>query len=178
MFIYANARLLDGTSLSEDAGTTLRSTFKSIYKCRVLDESKYTYNQKNLTHKPPALDYTIALSHKKFIYLAVPQTLNAIQQCLAQGFPISFGIEVYDSFMETSCISTGIIPMPNMEKESLQGGHAILLVGYDNKDKTFLFLNSWGRVGLPNKPGYFKIPYAYVLSPDLSSDFWTARLFM
>ncbi len=179
MFVYANARALDGTPLSQDSGTTLRSTFKSIDKYRTLDESKYTYNAAHMTHKPPNLDYAIALTHKKFVYMSVAQTLSALQACLANGFPISFGIEVYSSFMAASCINTGIVPMPDPAVETIEGGHAILLVGYDNKDKTFLFVNSWGtEVGLPNKRGFFKIPYEYVLSPQLANDFWTAHLFM
>ncbi len=179
MFVYANARTLDGTPLTEDTGTTLRSTFKSIDKFRTLDESKYAYSAANLTHKPPNLDYAIALTHKKFVYMSVPQTLHGLQTCLANGFPVSFGVEVYTSFMENACINTGIVPMPDTEKERIEGGHAILLVGYDNADKTFLFLNSWGtEVGLPNKRGFFKIPYDYVLDPQLANDFWTAHLFM
>jgi C1A family cysteine protease len=58
-------------------------------------------------------------------------------------------------------------------KEKTVGGHAVMAVGYDDATREFLVRNSWGTDwGLE---GYFKIPYAYLLSPKLASDFWTIR---
>ena len=58
--------------------------------------------------------------------------------------------------------------------ESIVGGHAVMVVGYDDSAQTFLVRNSWG----PNwgMDGYFTMPYAYLTSANLASDFWTIRL--
>jgi C1A family cysteine protease len=61
--------------------------------------------------------------------------------------------------------------MPNTTKEQLLGGHAILLIGYDDKTKVFKFQNSWG-VGWGDK-GYGYIPYDYVLDNNLAFDLCT-----
>jgi len=50
----------------------------------------------------------------------------------------------------------------------------VMAVGYDDSRQWFLMRNSWGT-GWGMK-GYFTMPYAYLLSPGLSQDFWTIRL--
>ena len=49
----------------------------------------------------------------------------------------------------------------------------MLAVGYDGKRRVFIVRNSWGP-GWGAK-GYFYMPYEYLLSPSLASDFWTIR---
>jgi C1A family cysteine protease len=63
--------------------------------------------------------------------------------------------------------------MPRVGERAI-GGHAVMAVGYDEKKQWFVVRNSWGPVwGLK---GYFTMPYAYLLQPGLSQDFWTIRL--
>ena len=57
--------------------------------------------------------------------------------------------------------------------ESQVGGHAVMAVGYNEKQQRFIVRNSWGD-GWGQK-GYFTIPYAYLIDPSYSSDFWTIR---
>ena len=58
-------------------------------------------------------------------------------------------------------------------KEKQLGGHAILAVGYDDRQRRFTIRNSWGsNWGLK---GYFTIPYDYVIDENLADDFWTIR---
>jgi len=50
----------------------------------------------------------------------------------------------------------------------------VMAVGYDESKQWFLARNSWGtRWGMK---GYFTMPYAYLVQPGLSQDFWTIRL--
>jgi C1A family cysteine protease len=52
--------------------------------------------------------------------------------------------------------------------------HAVLTVGYDDAAQRFIIRNSWGASwGIK---GYFTMPYAYLLSEKLASDFWTIRV--
>ena len=127
----------------------------------------------------PSLEaYNAAKLEGKFVYSSVNQTLTSIKQVLSQGFPILFGIMVYE-FLETkTTLTTGEVPVPNKNVEQQLGGHGIALVGYDDDIKKFTFLNSWGtKYGLPDKKGYFHIPYDYITDKDLAFDFWVLTYF-
>ena len=92
--------------------------------------------------------------------------------CLAEGFPFVFGFTVYESFESQQVSKTGKVYMPK-KNEKVLGGHAVLAVGYNDKDKRFTVRNSWGT-GWGMK-GYFTMPYDYLASRYLSDDFWTIR---
>ena len=68
---------------------------------------------------------------------------------------------------------TGVLSMPGPD-EDVVGGHAVLAVGYDDATQTFLVRNSWGADW--GQAGYFTMPYAYLTTRGLSSDFWTIRI--
>lgn len=53
------------------------------------------------------------------------------------------------------------------------GGHALVLVGYDDTEQTFVVRNSQGVSWGANGYGY--IPYAYVLNAMLARDFWVVH---
>lgn len=71
-----------------------------------------------------------------------------------------------------SVAATGMVPMPALHEKAL-GGHAVLLVGYDDAAQRFLVMNSWGTSW--GMQGFFTIPYAYVTS-RLASDFWAIKV--
>lgn len=55
--------------------------------------------------------------------------------------------------------------------ERMIGGHAVLAVGYNQREKRFLVRNSWGtKWGMH---GYFTMLFEYI--ETLASDFWTIR---
>ena len=57
--------------------------------------------------------------------------------------------------------------------EQVVGGHAVMAVGYDDKQQRFIARNSWGADW--GQKGYFTMPYKYLASRGLSDDFWTIR---
>ena len=50
------------------------------------------------------------------------------------------------------------------------GGHAMVLVGYDDTEQQFIVRNSQGASWGAN--GYGFVPFSYVLNPLLARDFW------
>ena len=84
-----------------------------------------------------------------------------------------FGFTVYESFESQEVAKTGVVPMP-APGEQVVGGHAVLAVGYDDSAQTFMVRNSWGTGW--GQAGYFTMPYAYLTTRGLSSDFWTIRI--
>lgn len=169
LFIYYNERVMEN-SVSDDAGAQISDGIKSLQIYGVCDENQWAYDISKFADKPPAECYTSALQHKALTVSNIQQNLTAMQTCLASGFPFVVGISVYESFESQAVAQTGTVPMPDINKEKLLGGHAICCVGYDNSNNTWIMRNSWG-VDWGNK-GYFTLPYAYLLDQNLSSDLW------
>jgi len=92
-----------------------------------------------------------------------------MKNCLNAGFPFVVGIEVYSSFESQSVTNTSILPMPNLKKDKLLGGHAVLVCGYDDAHQWWIVRNSWGTSW--GDKGYFYLPYAY-LTGSMASDLW------
>lgn len=87
------------------------------------------------------------------------------------SFRAVFGFSVYSSLRNAADI-----PLPT-SLDSLQGGHAVMAVGYDDNHivpgssrGSLIIRNSWGPSWGENGYGY--LPYEYLLS-GLARDFWT-----
>jgi C1A family cysteine protease len=173
LFVYYNERELEGT-INEDAGAELRSGAKALATWGVCYEKSWPYNIDTFTQKPSPICYQDGAIHKINSYYSI-STFNHLKMCLANNLPVVFGFMVYSSFDSDVVAKTGIASMPDIKNEELLGGHAAMIVGYNNYEKRFLVRNSWGKNwGLKGiNAGYFTLPYDYVANPNLASDFWT-----
>ena len=177
LFIYYNERDIEGTTWY-DSGAAIRDGIKSVNSQGVCPEDSknnwnwaYTDNSFTFRIKPYSQCYTDALLHKALQYSAVNQDIQSMRAVLASGLPFVVGVSVYQSFENAK---DGNVPMPDTSSESLLGGHAILIVGYDDANQTFIFRNSWGDKW--GQAGYGTLPYSYLLNQNLSSDFWCVEL--
>ena len=175
LWIWNQTKLTEGTPLTTDAGIAISDACATIATKNVCAEKWYPYDTVNFGNPISQLAIQKAALHTGHAYYALSNDMTSLKSCLAQGYPFVTGITVYESFESTEAIRTGNIPMPNVATEKNLGGHAILIVGYDDSTSTFKFQNSWGTyVG---KGGYFTIPYAYLSNSSLSGDANTFRMF-
>ena len=181
LFIYYNERVMEGT-VSQDSGAQIRDGVKSINQLGVCPEvsvktisktAVWPYAISKFAVKPPATCYAEALDNVSLKYERVNQDVASLQAVLASGFPVVFGFNVYASFESAAVAKTGVVPMPK-PGEKVVGGHAVLLVGYDATKGTFTVRNSWGASW--GQKGYFTMPFAYITSTKLASDFWTIEV--
>lgn len=176
LYLYWNTRVnIEHSSPNEDTGVMIRDVCKSIQKYHACDEAVWPYDISKFNIAPPLKAYKNANLYKQLSYAKVPQTLKDIKQAIATNFPVIIGIGVYESFEGKDVAETGIVPLPNAEKEQLLGGHALLAVGYDDEKRHFIVQNSWGSNW--GDKGFCYIPYDYLTNSELSSDFWTITLF-
>jgi C1A family cysteine protease len=184
LFIYWNERYAEGT-VDRDAGAVIRDGVKVVNKVGCCSEAKWTYDDtpadpqtgiwstRAKPRKKPVLGaFKSANECGSVAYLAIAPQVDQLRACLAQGFPFIFGFKVYASFESADVAKTGIVNLPTPSEQCL-GGHAVLAVGYDDATQRFIVRNSWGSAW--GQAGYFTIPYAYLASALLASDFWSIR---
>ena len=171
LFIYYGEREIEGTIPSDD-GAQIRDGIKVVASNGCCSEATWPYVESNFADKPPAAAYAEAAKHIAIQYQRVGQSLMELKSALFNWHPIAFGIEVFPSFMSRTVERNGVVPMPSSREQS-EGGHAIVLAGYDDATQRFLVRNSWGPTwGIK---GYCYMPYNYVTSSLLASDFWSIQ---
>jgi C1A family cysteine protease len=164
LFIYFNERIYINT-VNEDSGANLRDGIKSLVKYGACSESIWPYIISKFKIKPPKAAYDEAKQNKITKYLRI-LSIDDIKQAIAQGIPVVFGISVYQSFESATVEKTGTVPTPK-KGEKLLGGHAMLVVGYDDTAQRFIVRNSWGRFW--GKKGYCTLTYTYMKE---ANDMW------
>ncbi len=160
LYTYKVTRKLEGSE-SGDVGATIRGAMSSVRTLGVCPEVFYTGFL--FDDEPTAFSYAVASNYKLVDYYRLDldgDLKDKIRLHISQGIPIAFGLELYENFPYKS--STGLIKMP---KGSLEGGHALTIVGYDSK--YIKFRNSWGEQWGDNGYGY--MPWEYI---QYCSDFW------
>jgi len=172
LFIYYNERLAEHT-VSVDSGAMIRDGIKSVHREGACREKTWPYAPERFATRPPSAAYEEARKHQVTSYARVARDLYQMKGCLASGYPFVFGFTVYTSFLSDAVAKTGHVPMPS-PAETVEGGHAVVAVGYDDASHRFIVRNSWGAAW--GMHGYFTMPYAYLLDENLADDFWTVRV--
>lgn len=185
LFLYKTTRNL--LHFTGDTGAYLRSTIGALVLFGVPPEEYWPYHTDRMDEEPPAFCYSFAQNYRTISYyrldppeISNKELLKQIKTNLAKGLPAIFGFTVYESIVQSE--TDGKIPFPG-ENEKMLGGHAMMVVGYDDKMKinnmsskkvstigAFLIRNSWGTEW--GDAGYGWLPYEYVLK-GLAEDWWT-----
>ncbi len=184
LFLYkATRNLMHETG---DTGAFLRSTMGALALFGAPPDEYWPYDIKKFDDEPPSFCYAFAQNYQSLKYVRLDpadtpakDVLTQVKTNLAAGIPAMFGFTVYSSITQAN--KDGKIPYPS-KNEKIEGGHAIMAVGYDDglkiKNETsgksttgaIMIRNSWG-IGWGDK-GYGWLPYEYVLK-GLAEDWWT-----
>jgi C1A family cysteine protease len=172
LFIYYCERQIEGSLGQGDTGAFGRDGFKAAKRYGTPPETEWPYDIGKYADDPPQSVWTDAAEHTLAKpYKSVPRSVNQFKLVLSNKQTIAFGFSVYDSFESQSVAASGVVPMPEPGEQQI-GGHEVLAVGYLKDEPNYVLVrNSWGTGwGLG---GYFLMPWQYLLSTDLASDFRT-----
>jgi C1A family cysteine protease len=167
LFIYYAERVIEHT-VAHDAGACIRDGIKALASVGVCAEAEWPYDVAKFKTKPAAKCYEDAQAGKIAAYHRIT-SLSTLKASLAAGHPVVIGFTAYESFESEEVANTGVLELP-AEGESVLGGHAVLVVGYDDDAERVIVRNSWGAEW--GQAGYFTMPYAYLTNPGLAADFW------
>jgi C1A family cysteine protease len=134
LFLYkVTRRLLHWTG---DTGAWLRTTMKAMVLFGIPPEEYYPYEITKFDDEPSAFSYAFAQNYQTINYYRLDQTnlsstqlLERVKNFLAAGYPSMFGFTVYNFGNNKGEF---VFPGPG---DSVQGGHAVVAVGYDDNRK-------------------------------------------
>jgi Papain family cysteine protease len=167
-FIYNAARELEG-SLKTDSGAQLSDGFTVLEKQGAVTEAVWPYQPGKFAEPaPPTVEKA-----ERFRISAFQQVkgVDGIKRVLNENPPVIAGITVFSEMFGDEVTKTGVVPLPT-KASTVMGGHAVVLVGYDDKTQRFKFANSWGT-GWGDK-GFGYLPYGYVDGERVEA--WTFTL--
>jgi len=173
LFIYYNERALEN-DVADDKGACIGDGVKSLKSQGVCGEALWPYSddKERFKEKPSDKCYEEAQANEVVDFDNVHADHDHLKAALASGFPIVMGIKLYDSFESEEVAHSGVVPLPH-ESEHCLGGHAIIVVGYDEVKQVWLVRNSWGEHW--GHQGYFYLPYAYLTDEHVTSNLYIIK---
>jgi C1A family cysteine protease len=158
--LYWDERNTEGT-LATDAGAVLSDGVGVLGRLGWRTEDEWPYDVTRFADAPAGFFLTQRLTSST----PLGHDVDEIRYKLALGYPVAFGAAVFEQIMDAP---NGAIALPSGDSI---GGHAMLLVGYDDDAQVFLVRNSWGTSWGDN--GYGTIPYAYIRDATLTDEVYS-----
>ena len=158
--------------MSDDAGSRIIDCIRILKNYGVPPEILHPYHEKFLYKKPSELSYKLAKYCKLLGFIQLEKNsfiINSIKKNLLKNNLVTCGIKIYENFNNKLTVKTGQVILPT-EGEELVGGHSIVIVGFDDWKKNFIFINSWGRNWGHNGIGY--LPYDYIFMENMADEFF------
>ena len=120
------------------------------------NESYFAYTASDATACKEAANEM--LGYQVINWHTVPTTTNDFKNSLYTYGPSYFRFDVYSDFYTYWNNGTAGQVYVN-QSSTYQGGHAILLIGWDDSKGAYLCKNSWGESSGPNNDGTFWMAY-------------------
>ncbi|APR86612.1 Hypothetical protein A7982_11961 [Minicystis rosea] len=165
LFLYYEGRAAAGGPIV-DKGSHISLLIQTLQTKGAPSEETWPYDVAKVNTKPSSEAYAEAAEFLVQDVARVPLDLDVWRATLTEGHPIIFGTKLFKSFDTQR--KPGLIPMPSAEEASRgeHGAHAMLAVGYSDRDRVMIVRNSWGAKWGDN--GYCYIPYDYLFRADYS----------
>ena len=159
LFVYYNARILEGAKPDFDPGVYIKDALQSVKLQGICAESIWPYNLKQYSVVPTLASYEDAKKRRIKNYYRCSD-FDSILNALSNEIPVVVSIKIYNQFNRIGWITSTIPELqPPKEGEEPIGGHSVVLVGYDSETERLVVRNSFGSTWGDN--GYFYIPYSY-----------------
>ncbi len=168
LFVYYNARKLADKE-NEDAGTYIHHAMAAVLAFGACPESMWPYQKAMWPTKPVQACYEAAMEFEAISYARTPLG-PACKSVLCAGLPVVFGAAIPAQMIQMEAGLSGRIKPRNGDWPAPGGGHAMLIVGFDDREAAWLVRNSWGTDW--GDGGYAWIPYSVMERYGIPSQYW------
>ncbi len=135
------------------SGTRIRDAFKVMNKYGACPDTLWKFDEELPDPDKEKKILREAMRYRIGAYHALSTNVERRVHLAKEG-PFVAGVPVYSNWAEVG--SDGVVPDPG---GAFQGGHAVLVDGYDDKKKRFKFQNSWSKDWGSHGFGYFTYDY-------------------
>lgn len=174
LFLYYNSRARHNNQ-HEDSGTLMYCAIESLIEHGACCEELWPNNEATIFEAPDQSAYENAVNFTITEAEFIETDLDVWRHTLAEGYPIAFALNLFESF-NSATENRGRISLPKKSEHAREthAWHAMLCVGYSDKDRMFIVRNSWGAEW--GNEGYCYVPYDYVTHPDYNGhDSWIIK---
>lgn len=171
LFYYSN--VLNGRP---SGGSNFAEQFEVMGTHGICREELYAYDAAHPSAKPSEKAEEDALTHRVVSARQIPlvsthdkfdtirQNHALLTSALSEGYPIGISLKVFDNLGKDGAF---ILHPEDVADAKEDGWHAMVIVGYSEKNNFYIVRNSWGPEFGEN--GYCYIPTAYIDDPDYLS---------
>eukprot|EP00913_Durusdinium_trenchii_P003198 g2958.t1 len=173
LFIYYVGRKKDQQLFREE--------LRLARSARPAARRNWPFNISRVNERPPETCFNEAVRYKIAESRKVEVRLASMRQCLAEGpvgsflassnrfsvgHPIVFGLKLTAQFFKPAPGGGITTPDPSDPQSAEHGLHAMLIVGYNDRQEVFIVRNSWGTSW--GDKGYGYVPYNYICNDDFN----------
>eukprot|EP00639_Heterosigma_akashiwo_P021454 CAMPEP_0206417462 /NCGR_PEP_ID=MMETSP0294-20121207/37345_1 /ASSEMBLY_ACC=CAM_ASM_000327 /TAXON_ID=39354 /ORGANISM="Heterosigma akashiwo, Strain CCMP2393" /LENGTH=451 /DNA_ID=CAMNT_0053880289 /DNA_START=181 /DNA_END=1534 /DNA_ORIENTATION=- len=171
LFIYYVGRKSDQLRFKEeeadqkpkDKGMTISGAINTLTKKGACLEKDWPFELSAVNECPKDECFAAALDYKIRDSVRVPVNEHAMKACLAEGYPLIFGLRLTKRFFQTDAAGAVETPDAGDAQATRHGLHCMLAVGYNDAQRRFIVRNSWGEHW--GHHGYCFVPYDYMCDP-------------
>ena len=175
--IFSPAFIYNQINGGKDDGSAISDAMSLIVDKGAATWDKMPYNAKDFKTQPTIEILKSASQYKAKEFMKVRYNEpDEIKAQLAKGRPVVVGVIIYENFYNLKGKD-----VYNKSGGAALGGHAITIVGYDDSNQTFKFINSWSQYWGDKGYGYIDYKWlarvcqaAYVMvdeiDPNIASD--------
>ncbi|MFN3211898.1 MAG: C1 family peptidase [Henriciella sp.] len=169
LFVYYNSRVV-GNMQNQDKGTFVHHAMAALL-AHGCCEAKFWPFQKSMVNAKPSQACYVNASFNQAVQFARTSHGQQALTVLAEGLPIVFAMMAPIQYYAIAN-ETGVMPKPDqVQVPPVPTAHAMLMVGYDLTDRTYLVRNSFGTAFGEN--GYCRIPFETMDVWGMPTQYWT-----
>jgi C1A family cysteine protease len=167
LYVYWFARKLAGNEKNK-VGLLCHHATAAVMAYGVCEDKDWPYKVDRWDSQPPERAQRESTRFDAVQYARLASS-DAAKVSLSEGVPVLFGLDIPGAYYDAAA-STGLLPGVGTYDHLPMDGHTMLVVGYDDAEKTWLAQNSWGANWGEN--GYCRIPYDLAAKYTWNDELW------